>query len=153
MKNYYSNNLEVIKRISSREPNSADVKKKRVQISEDAAESIKYIGSFSDSTMMHHVFADWVEKLNNDGVFSESDFKGNFNGENCVVSEDNCLEILEALEVHDYISEDEALNLIKKVSRDKDEPEISYAEFKHHLYDTLVIEKNTSFQQLIGSHF
>lgn len=137
--------MEVIKRRKSREPNSADVKKKRVQISEDADDTNKYIGSFSDQTMMHHIFANWVEKLNNDGVFSESDFKGNFNGENCVVSEDNCLEILEALEVHDYIDEDEAIKLIKKASKDKDEPEITYAEFKHHLYDKLVHEKNTTF--------
>ena len=94
---------------------------------------------------MYHIFANWVEKLNNDGVFSENDFQSNFNGENCIVSEDNCLEILEALEVHDFIEEDEAMKLIKKVSKDKDEPEITYAEFKHHLYDNHVHEKNTTF--------
>ena len=101
-----------------------------------------------------HVFAHWVEKLNTDGVFSEEDYTGNFNGENCIVSEDNAIEILEALEVHDYMSEDEAIDLIKKHCKEKeDEPELSYAEFKHHLYEYLVNEKATTFLELISEHF
>ena len=83
-----------------------------MQISDNATEK-DYIGGFSDQTMQMHVFHRWVEQLNADGVFSESDYKGNFNGKNCIVSEDNTLEIIEALEIHDFITDDEAIDIIK----------------------------------------
>ena len=93
-------------------PSANEVKKKRVFISRQVTEK-EYIGGFSDQTMQLHVFNQWVDKLNSDGVFSESDYKGNFNGDDCIVSEDNTLEILEALEINDYITEDEAIDLIQ----------------------------------------
>ena len=93
-----------------------------------------------------HVFAHWVEKLNTDGVFSETDYKGNFNGDGCIVSEDNAIEVLEALDVHEHVTEHEVLALIQEHSKDKDEAEMCYAEFKHHLFDFLVNEKQVTFQ-------
>lgn len=84
-----------------------------------------------------HIFKHWCEKLHYDGVFDDEEYSKNFNGDDCIVSEDNALEILEALEISEITNEEEIIDLIEKLTKNKDEAEITYAEFKYHLYDFL----------------
>ena len=64
---------------------------------------------FSDHTMKMHILKIWNERLHDDdGVFDSMEFCSE-NEERCMINEDNLVEFLEALDIQDYVTEEEII--------------------------------------------
>ena len=74
---------------------------------EELMQQFNQNGQFSDSSMKMHVFNHWTEKIYKDGVFDRAEYPARYSSQNCQVSESNAQELLEALEVTDYLTEEE----------------------------------------------
>lgn len=64
-------------------------------------------GIFTDNSFKMHVFNHWTEKLLNDGVFDPCEYTNKYLSQDCVVSQKNAQEFLEALEITEYVNYDE----------------------------------------------
>lgn len=56
-----------------------------------------------------HLYTEWQDKIHEDGMFDEIDNPGEWN-----ITSDNAVEFLEALYVHEWLSSEELIEIIKK---------------------------------------
>lgn len=71
--------------------------------------------------MKIHVFRVWNERLNDDQVFDDESVDVGLDKGKCIVSDDNLVEFMEALDVQNIVTEDELRGIIEKEASGADD--------------------------------
>ena len=70
-----------------------------------------------------------------------------------MVTPENVVELLEALEIEEFVEEEDVLNMIQEVVGESDKMEVSYKILKEKLYEFIVKVKNQPFSSLVKVHY
>ena len=65
------------------------------------------------------------------------------------MTEDNIIDILEALNVDDDVSEEEVLEVLQEKWKGQEKREMQYSSFKELLFELMVYTKKISFSKLV----
>ena len=104
-----------------------------------------------------HIFRVWLDRLHNDEIFDEdakSKKTGSVVSEDIdIINEDNLVEFMEALDVQNFVTEDELRDIIEKNSTSKKDKDLSYAVMKEKLYDLIINVKKVPFKDIVHTYF
>ena len=76
--------------------------------------------------MKIHVFRVWNERLNDDQVFDDESVDVGLDKGKCIVSDDNLVEFMEALDVQNIVTEDELRGIIRISSAKPKKVDLKY---------------------------
>ena len=97
----------------------------------------------TDPCMQTHVFSHWWTRIKDNELFPVEDLeKGE---ESCLIDDDNMDDFIEALNLDDFMIDDDLMDYLEAKNQ-----AVPYSEIKHWLYKLLIQEKNATFFDLVN---